>query len=215
MTCCVYWIHLSSHSDLTKDGYIGISTDFVSRLRDHKSKSTKAGSHLYRAIRHYGWDNIIVDKLVVSSLEYCRDLEYKLRPLPSIGWNEIPGGDLPPSLNPLIASKISLALKGKPGIKHTEETKQLISQSNRTRQLTPESKKRVADAMRETQRKRIEMLPKQRYLITYPCGRTEVIDNLSLWCELNGILQSSMNRVARGDRVQHKNYKCKKVTNSC
>lgn len=211
MNCCVYWIRLSNHSDFTKDGYIGISTDLNVRLKDHKSKSKSNNSHLYRAIRKYGWENLVIDTLLVSNVDYCRVIENKLRPSPSIGWNEIPGGDKPPSINPLIAKKISEALKGKPGKPHTEATKLIIAESNRNRVLSEESKQKISDAMKATQL----LYAAKKYLVCYPDGHEEIVTNLTLWCLSNGLAAKYMFRVASGERKQYKGYTCKRVTNSC
>ena len=211
MNCCVYWIHLSNHSDFTKEGYIGISTNLDKRLFKHRNASRDSNSHLYRAIRKYGWDNIVVDKLLVSSVEYCREIENKLRPTPSIGWNEIPGGDLPPGINPLIAKKISEALKGRSGTPHTEATKLIIAESNRNRVLSDESKQKIAEAMRATQL----LHAAKDYLITHPDGHEEIVTNLTLWCLSNGLVAKYMFRVASGERKQYKGYSCKRLTHSC
>lgn len=211
MTCCVYWIKLDSHSDFMKEGYIGISTDLSKRMYDHRSKAKAAKSHLYRAIRKYGWSKIQIKVLLVADLDYCRDIEFKLRPEASIGWNEIPGGDKPPSLNPLIAEKISVALKGRIGKPHTEATKLIISESNRKRILTEESKQKIAEAMRKTQ---LEHATKD-YIVTYPDGREVLVNNLTLWCLENGLQARYMFRVCRGDRKQYKGYNCRKLTPSC
>jgi hypothetical protein len=76
----VYWLHKPNQNDIFKDGYVGVTPNFAKRLREHK--------HKFKAI----WDNLIVEKIVVSTKEYCYDLEKQLRPLKNIGLNKAIGG---------------------------------------------------------------------------------------------------------------------------
>jgi hypothetical protein len=216
MTCCVYWIRLPEHTDPSKEGYVGLSTNFEIRMKSHFGYSNKEDTHVYRAIRKYGWDNLIKEVLIYGSDDHCKELEFKLRPAPSIGWNEIPGGNFSPSKSKEVAKKISDALKGKCFMKHTEASKAKIAEANRKRVLSEESKKRIADAMRKNQQKRIELMnSKYTYYITFPNGKEEVTTNLKEWCEMNNLKQSSMLRVATGERKHHKQYRCKRVTIPC
>lgn len=52
--------------------------------------------HLANAISKYGWDNLVKTILVVADEDYCYDLERKLCPANSIGWNLVAGGGKPP-----------------------------------------------------------------------------------------------------------------------
>ena len=38
--------------------YVGRTRDFDSRMIEHKYRSTKKNTHLYNAIKKYGWDNV-------------------------------------------------------------------------------------------------------------------------------------------------------------
>jgi hypothetical protein len=76
----LYWLHLPDEVDVFTQGYVGVASDIAKRLRSHK--------HRFKQI----WDKIVVSQLVVSSLDYCFDLEKKLRPKRRIGWNIAAGG---------------------------------------------------------------------------------------------------------------------------
>ena len=60
----------------------------------------KQGRHdnpiLVNAVNKYGWDNLIKQVILVADEEYCYDIESKLRPSESIGWNINVGGTKPP-----------------------------------------------------------------------------------------------------------------------
>lgn len=125
--CNVYWIHLPEHTDIFSQGYIGITTKSVNkRFVEHRC-AAKNGSNLviHNAIRKYG-DNIVYDLILVGDLDYCTDLEKKLRPEFRIGWNLAVGG-----------SKTML------GFKHSDETKRKISEYFKGRPLSDEHKEKV------------------------------------------------------------------------
>ena len=92
----VYWIHKPEHTDITKQGYVGITHKRVrDRWLDHKSASRRTpDSHcamLNRAIRKY--PNLIYEVvLVADTREYCERIEGLLRPTNRIGWNIARGG---------------------------------------------------------------------------------------------------------------------------
>jgi group I intron endonuclease len=92
----VYWIRKPEHNDVTKDGYIGFTSNTVeSRLKQHKKDSTREKCKnlpIYNAMRKYG-NLLIVETLVEGSDEYCLMIENKLRPDVKIGWNIKIGGD--------------------------------------------------------------------------------------------------------------------------
>jgi hypothetical protein len=76
----VYWLRLPEHQDFLTEGYIGAASDIAARLRSHK--------HRFKAI----WHKVVVEFLVESSIDYCFELEAKLRPNRNIGWNVAAGG---------------------------------------------------------------------------------------------------------------------------
>lgn len=113
--CYVYWYHLSSHSNVFCEGYIGVTVNLETRDRNHRIHELKYDSVLRKAIKKYGSENIIRTILCITTIEAAYILEEKLRPTKSIGWNIVKGGGLPPDCT---------------GRKHTEEAKQKISKSN-------------------------------------------------------------------------------------
>lgn len=76
----LYWLRLREHNDMFSQGYIGVSCNLHRRIISHK--------HRFKAI----WNDIVVQQLVMSTPEYCYDLEKKLRPKRNIGWNKSIGG---------------------------------------------------------------------------------------------------------------------------
>jgi len=114
---CVYWIRKLEHTDMFTQGYVGVSSNYKRRWSDHKFRGHNL--HLKNAVAKYGWDNLIKEQILISTDEYCLDIESKLRPANGIGWNIIAGGGKPP------LTKWNL------GKKHSEETKLKIGQSRK------------------------------------------------------------------------------------
>jgi hypothetical protein len=92
--CFVYWIRCADHNDITKQGYVGISKNTTVRWNHHSKK--KENQHLANAANLHGWDNLVKEIVVVSTRDYCLELETKLRPASKIGWNIAAGGGNPP-----------------------------------------------------------------------------------------------------------------------
>jgi hypothetical protein len=112
-------------------GYVGISNNFEVRLRNHKSKPTN--THMRNAINKYGWDNLIKEKILIASQEYCITIEKQLRPEDFIGWNQTAGGGVPPK-----------AKKGMgKGRKLSQETKDKLSKAGKGRQFSMESIEKI------------------------------------------------------------------------
>lgn len=89
----VYWIHLPEQTNVAVEGYVGIAINFEQRMFAHKS-CAKTGKEqtLYKAIRKYGWENLVKEIILISNEDYCLEIEKKLRPAPRVGWNIAVGG---------------------------------------------------------------------------------------------------------------------------
>lgn len=126
----VYWIHLEEHTDITKEGYIGFTSQSVkTRIRGHnKDRERYAHYPLYRAMKKYG-DSIIVTTLIEGDSDYCLDVERKLRPSLNIGWNICVGG-----------------VGGHEGRKVSEETRKLMSESSKGRDVSAETRMKLSRA---------------------------------------------------------------------
>jgi predicted GIY-YIG superfamily endonuclease len=74
MAVSVYWIHLEEHTDMFRQGYIGVSNNTVKRFEEHKNRPSNA--HLKHAITKYGWDKLIKTILLVADEAYCLLMEY-------------------------------------------------------------------------------------------------------------------------------------------
>lgn len=131
-TAFIYWIHLPEHTDCTKQGYVGVTKNPDRRLIQHRNidKNKRHDNiHLSRAFEKYK-DKITIKTLMVGSIDYCFEMETKLRPTVNIGWNINKGGDKPPvNYNPSYLWELNKGNKYRTGILHTEETKIRISKS--------------------------------------------------------------------------------------
>ncbi|UZS00918.1 intron-associated endonuclease [Pseudomonas phage vB_PsaM_M1] len=128
----VYWIHLPEHTDVFSQGYVGITKmtakkRFYKHLSVSKSNTTRADTILSRAIKKYG-DRIIVDTLIICTVDYAFDMESKLRPSPRIGWNTDQGGRGRKEMSQETRLKISKTLAGHKGVVHSDETKKRMSE---------------------------------------------------------------------------------------
>ena len=90
---CVYWIHLPEHTDIFSQGYVGVAAKGVEhRFKEHQSRARNGSNfHIHNAIRKYS-DLLIVDTVLMADMEYCYQMEAKLRPLPYTGYNISIGG---------------------------------------------------------------------------------------------------------------------------
>jgi hypothetical protein len=116
-TCSVYWIRTSNHSDIFADGYVGVSKDVSKRWNYGHKGAHKNNRHdnviLSNAIAKYGWENLIKEIVLIADVDYCYDIEKKLRPTELIGWNIAVGGFKPPASKSRGANYVS-PLKGVP-----------------------------------------------------------------------------------------------------
>jgi len=89
----VYWYHLPEHSNPYIEGYVGITKNL--KRRDYEHRNGYGNIHLTRAFKKYrGIQKTILCK---GTIEYCIELEQRLRPRDKIGWNIVAGGGLPPT----------------------------------------------------------------------------------------------------------------------
>ena len=88
----VYWIHRPCHTDMTSEGYIGITTNPVRRWQEHRLNAKKNGkATIYKALKKY--DDVQFDVILIGNRKYCEEIEIKLRPKTEIGWNIAIGGE--------------------------------------------------------------------------------------------------------------------------
>ena len=110
-------------------GYIGVSNNTKLRWREHETRTGNV--HLQRAIKKYGWDNLVKEVIVIADQLYCLAVEFKLRSADKMGWNIVAGGGMPPSSRgkKFIRSeeyKAQMSIS-KMGQKHTPETQTKIN----------------------------------------------------------------------------------------
>ena len=138
---CVYWIHTPEHTNIFQQGYVGVSKRFERRIWEHLKLSGNA--HLKNAINKYGWDNLVKEKVIIADEGYCLEMETKLRPKESIGWNIVMGGGMPP-----IAQKgmnLGRAAWNK-GLAWSEEYKEKVSVGVAKLWENPEYRQAMSDA---------------------------------------------------------------------
>ena len=84
----VYWIRLSTHTDVYSEGYVGFSQDEKRRFEEHHRSFYTVGKQIRE-----NQEEIVFETLKeVNSLEEAKELEKHYRPQELIGWNIAPGG---------------------------------------------------------------------------------------------------------------------------
>lgn len=97
----VYWIRKPDHTDIFTQGYVGVTSRtveerFTEHVKKSKSKASKK-SIIHKVINSIGSENLVADVVCICSEDYAYDLEFKLRPVEFVGWNQNIGGVKPPS----------------------------------------------------------------------------------------------------------------------
>lgn len=139
----VYWIHHPEHTDIFTQGYVGVSKRFERRIWEHLKLNQNR--YLKNAIKKYGWDNLIKEKVLIAEESYCLDIESKLRPNDKMGWNLVKGGGMPPITKWNLGKK-GLHIAWNKGKKQSEELKQKVSESVRKLWENPEYRKNMSEA---------------------------------------------------------------------
>jgi hypothetical protein len=140
---CVYWVHRPEHTDILRQGYVGISKRFERRIWEHLKLNQN--KHLKNAINKYGWDNLVKEKVLIGKEDYCLEIEAKLRPADKIGWNLVKGGNKPP-INRWNLGKKGLTVAWNKGKTQPEETKAKVSAGVKKLWQDPEYRQRMSDA---------------------------------------------------------------------
>lgn len=144
--------------------YIGITRHTAAhRYKGHLKVSEKSGKGvIYRAWRKHGPPKLVVLAVISEADLY----ETERRAVAAYGtrhphgYNATDGGDIPPSLDPLIAKKIGDALRGRKlpedvrlklvaavtGRLHSAEAKKRMSEAQKGRKMTAEHRANLAKA---------------------------------------------------------------------
>jgi predicted GIY-YIG superfamily endonuclease len=165
----VYWLHLSEHTNIFTQGYIGVSNNPKQRLWEHFNDAKKdkhCNKYLSRILKKYP-NQLIQTVVFEGKRDECYTYEENLRPTKNIGWNLNKGGEAPPSAQGRRLSynhkekigkantgrvyvcsedtkkKISIALKGRI---ISEDHKQKVREARKRQVFTEESKKKMSES---------------------------------------------------------------------
>lgn len=154
----VYWIHTFDHSDITREGYIGVSKKVDRRLKYHTTMleaNLHENVHLSRAFLKY--EDLKYDVLLEAPEQYCYEIEFLLRPTYNIGWNIAPGGNKPPPSKKGRGQGRKLSEEHKKSIakssyfnvfNKSEERKTLTSKTMKGVPKSQEQKKKQSESMK-------------------------------------------------------------------
>jgi len=148
--CFVYWIYRKSDTDLTSQGYIGISNNPASRFKSHKKKaaslkSSNKNHRLYNSLNKY--DDFKFEVLLKSTREYCLEVEKLLRPLPNIGLNHAAGGKYTPGCKDVgLATREKLREAAIKAYQDNPELSKVCGGTNKGRIRTPTQRKKLSES---------------------------------------------------------------------
>jgi len=121
--------------------YIGFAVNFIKRIEQHKKYFNKKKTKFYDAIKSYGWDNFEWQEIYSS-----KDGEYCLNVMESFfieeynsyynGYNMTLGG----------GGTLGISNKGK--IKHTQQTKKLMSEIKTGTNHSFETKQKISKTLK-------------------------------------------------------------------
>lgn len=143
-TARIYWAYLPEHTDIFSEGYIGFTKHSLKhRIKGHYRQAKSGPDTIFtRAINKYG-DRIIFRELCIGTIDYCLDLERKLRNGLNIGWNICYGGNaagMGKTLSPERRMALSIFQTGR---KRSEETRRKISELQKGRKLSIETRNKL------------------------------------------------------------------------
>lgn len=95
VSCYLYWIRTEEMTDIFTEGYVGITHNPSYRYQQHKSNAKTNSHHKYKKAFRKALleESTVLEIKLISTAEYCLDIERKLRPYINVGWNRAIGGD--------------------------------------------------------------------------------------------------------------------------
>lgn len=191
--CYVYWIHIN---DNLNEGYIGVSNNPMKRFKAHAKGPYTVGN----AIRKYK-KKIKITKIFKGTREECFAKEASLRPHPNMGWNQDVGG----YSGPILRGPDSPLWRG--GSHCIDCGKAIVNKGPRQRCSE------CADQTRTQFKKGSKPWNTgiSRYLVTHPCGKTEIVDRPTQFCKEHGLVPANFRKVAKGERKHTKGFKVRKM----
>jgi group I intron endonuclease len=198
----IYTIYRATNT-ITNKVYIGFTSETLSRRSSgHKRDALleQSDAKFHKAIRKYGWDNFIFDVIYQAKEDLppkqshtCKVMEdYFINEYNSLedGYNSAPGGGAWPIMkgedHPLY------------GVGHSDDTKKLLSRNHHD----------VSGTNNPMYGKLGKDNPKSmKFWAIDPDGNRYEDIGIANFCRNNGLLDSNVVGVLKGDRKQHKGWK--------
>ena len=154
----VYWIRKISHTEISKEGYVGVARNVEKRLYRHKRLASQR-KHENALLQEVLFENdTVVEVVFYGKEEECYKKEKELRPGYKIGWNIVPGGhggstSLGMKYSEEFRKKRSEIMKGNQIAKgnkkpKSEEHRKKISEGNIGRIISEEQRKKQSEKMK-------------------------------------------------------------------
>lgn len=203
--------------------YIGYTSNWIARLKSHRTNFKKINSAFYYAIRKYKWENFTYD-IIYQSLDKDHTLnvmeEYFIREYNShvdgkCGYNMSYGGEGNNGFSADTRYKLGSANRGKKLGPLSEETKQKIGQANSQKCRTAEERQHLRMVnLGKRQSEETILKHSKSYIVTSPNGESYNITNLFRFCKQHCLSQSAMSAIARGRNTKHKGWSCQFINNN-
>lgn len=197
--------------------YIGYTSNWQNRLKNHQSRYQTINTAFYHAIRKYGWD-MFSHEIIYQSLDKEHTLnemegyfirEYNSHIDDGHGYNMSYGGEGNKNYCIETRYKLGSANRGKTLKPRSEETKRKIGIANSKKKRTDAEKQHLRDInLGKKQSEECVLKRSKQYVVTNPNGESIVVHNLNKFCKENDLNQGAMSAIARGVLSKHKGWSC-------
>lgn len=182
--------------------YVGQTTDekFDARMRAHKYPHKRTA--IQHAVRKYGWNAFTTTILETSNQDISEREKFwiaKLNTVAPTGYNLTTGGESGKQYDKTSRRKMS------------EHRRRVLSDPNKMTQWQQAAERGRRALWREGQREKFIDSCSRLWLVKFPDGHTETIQNMNQFCRENDLHAGTMSQVAKGIHKQHKGFSCLKV----
>lgn len=197
------------HTSPSGKSYIGFTGDYEARCQSH-STGTNSCTAFAAAVRKYGWDAFTHEILLDGLTEEEALIQEPLliaehQTMTPYGYNLTSGGECC-TQSEEVRQKKSEALKGRARPAHIAEALRTI---NIGRRHTEETKQAMSEARRGVPKDKPARI--SSWVVTSPEGVKYSIEGLKPFCEEHGLVFTLMRKVAAGKAEHHKGWKCQRT----
>lgn len=208
--------------------YVGSSQNMHDRWKAHRS-ALRGNYHdnprLQNAWNKYGETSFQFQIIEVTTVESTLDREQFYIDTLNVcddrcGFNIALYAEASARGRRLSPEAIAKGIETRKGFRHSEETRQMMSERNKgryfgpkdgSRFVSPWKGKNLPDEWRANQSagQRGNRHAAKQYIVTSPQGVETAITSLKRFCEEHGLLRECMSKVANGRQEHHQGWRCR------